>query len=193
MFLLFHFNVPLLLLIDKMKKYILIFIAIAVLQSCKKLNEYTQFNMPYTEVVTIPSSSGVNLPFNVFTPETETNSESTFEVNDTRKDLIETIKVKQIELNVQSPAGEDFSFLESISLYLSATDLPEVKIAWNDSVAVNTTDTLKLNVYDIDLQEYIKKEKFELRLNTVTDEFLTSDYKIEIKTLFFVDAQLRKK
>ena len=176
-----------------MKKYIfLIAVSIAVL-GCKKLDEFTQFNMPYSETVVIPSSSGVNLPFNIFTPDTETDSESTFEVNDTRKDLIEEIKIKKVELNIQSPDGEDFSFLESISVYLSADDLPEIKIAWNDNVSENTSDTLKLELLDIDLQSYIKKDKFSLRLNTKTDEFLASDHEIEIKTLFFVDAQLRKK
>lgn len=110
-----------------------------MLSGCKKLDEYTMFNMPYSENITIP-----------FSPETETNSESTFEINNTRKDLIEEIKLKKLELNIQSPENEDYSFLESISVFLSADDLPEIKVAYNENVSETTTNTLKLNILDTD-------------------------------------------
>ncbi|MFK8037837.1 MAG: hypothetical protein AB8B74_06075 [Crocinitomicaceae bacterium] len=121
------------------KHRIIFFVFIFMLSGCKKLDEYTMFNMPYSENITIP-----------FSPETETNSESTFEINNTRKDLIEEIKLKKLELNIQSPENEDYSFLESISVFLSADDLPEIKVAYNENVSETTTNTLKLNILDTD-------------------------------------------
>lgn len=173
-----------------MKKFLLIFSLVSVFISCDKLDELTKFEMDFDQTVIIPSSSGVDLPFDVFTPETETNSSSEFAVNDTRKDLIEEIVLKKLIMSVNSPEGEDFSFLESIIIYMSAEDLPEIKIAWNEEVAANPGVQLDMITTTEDLKEYIKKDSYTLRLKTVTDEFLSTDYEIEIASTFFVDAKI---
>ncbi len=158
--------------------------------SCDKLDELTKFDIEYSQRATIPSSTGVDLPFDVFTPETETNSESEFEINDTRKDLIEEIKLTQLELVIISPDGADFSFLESISVFISADGLDEIQIASLAEVSDNTGTRLNLDTSDIDLKDYIKSDKFSLRLNTVTDELLSTDHELEVNSTFFVDAKI---
>ncbi|MCK0147420.1 hypothetical protein MWU78_17325 [Arenibacter sp. F26102] len=174
-----------------MKKCLLIFALVSVFVSCEKLlDSLTKFEMDFNQTVVIPSSSGVDLPFDVFTPETETNSTAEFEVNDTRKDLIEEIVLRKLVMTVNSPEGEDFSFLESIIIYMSAEDLPEIKIAWNEEVSANPGEQLELVTTTEDLKEYIKKDTYTLRLKTVTDEFLSTDYEIGIATTFFVDAKI---
>ena len=60
------------------------------------------------------------LPFDVLTPDIETNSDSEFEVNDTRKDLIEEIKLTELKFKIISPDDTDFSFFESLEVYISA-------------------------------------------------------------------------
>ena len=148
-----------------MGKIILIIgIALSII-GCKKVAKLTQFNMEFNETVVIPSSAGVNLPFNVLTPDIQTNSESTFEINDTRKDLIEEIILTDIDLTISSPTNGNFNFLKSIEIYISADGLDEVKIAWKDSVPSNLT-FLDLDVTGVDLKEYIKADKFSLRLYT---------------------------
>ncbi|MDX1326362.1 MAG: hypothetical protein R3299_01575 [Arenibacter sp.] len=173
-----------------MKKYILILAVMLGLGGCDKLDELTKFEMDYKQRVVIPASAGMDLPFDVFTPKTETNSSSEFAVNDTRKDLIEEIVLRKLTLSIISPEGEDFSFLESITVYMSAEDLPEIKIAWNDEVSATVGGELELEVSDDDLKEYIKKDSYSLRVNTVTDELLKSDHEIEIASIFFVDAKI---
>ncbi|WP_150451431.1 hypothetical protein [Arenibacter lacus] len=173
-----------------MKKYILILAVMLGLGGCDKLDELTKFEMDYKQRVVIPASAGMDLPFDVFTPKTETNSSSEFAVNDTRKDLIEEIVLRKLTLSIVSPEGEDFSFLESITVYMSAEDLPEIKIAWNDEVSATVGGVLELEVSDDDLKEYIKKDSYSLRVNTVTDELLKSDHEIEIASIFFVDAKI---
>lgn len=167
-----------------------LFIVMGTFFGCKKVDELTKFDMDYNTTVVIPASSGINLPFNVFSPSVTSNSESTFEVNDTRKDLIEEIILKKLELTVKTPNGEDFSFLESISIYINAQDLPEVKIAWNDAVPDGAGTVLGLTTSNVDLKEYIKKDNFTLRVNTVADEVLASDYHINVFSQFFVDAKI---
>lgn len=130
------------------------------------------------------------MQINLLTPETETNSEFEFSSNDTRKDLIEEIRLTTLTLTVTSPTNSDFSFLSSIEVFISADGLAEERIAWNNDVPSNAGNPLQLATTAADLKEYIKKDNFTLRLNTVTDEFLTQDHSIAIHAVFFVDAEL---
>jgi len=173
-----------------MRNLLFVLAIVSILCGCSKIDELTKFNMNYDQSVTIPSSTGINLPFDMFTPDTETNSESEFSVNDTRKDLIEEIKLTKLELIITSPGEADFSFLKSIEVYISAEGLDEIKIAYNNDVPENVGNELDLDTSDVDLKEYIKKDKFNLRLNTVTDEVISQDHEIDVKSTFFVDAKI---
>ncbi len=172
------------------KKSIFVICLFALITSCDKLDELTKFDMEYSQRATIPSSAGIDLPFDVFTPEIETNSESTFEVNDTRKDLIEEIKLTELELVIISPDSADFSFLNSIEVYISADGLEEIKIAYLEEVPDDAGSVITLDTSDTDLKEYIKSDEFSLRLNTVTDELMSTDHELEVNSTFFVDAKI---
>lgn len=174
-----------------MKKQILILSCIILsFIGCEKIDEVTQFDMEFNETVVIPSTIGVNLPFNILTPNIETNSESTFAVNDTRKDLIEEITLKTLNLTLTSPSNADFSFLTSIIVYISAEDLPEIKVAWKDRIPDDIGNVLDLELSDVDLKEYIQKDEFDIRLNTTTNKLLLSDHSINLHSVFFVDAKI---
>lgn len=160
-----------------------------LLFSCKKVDQLTQFEMEFDELATIPSSTGINIPINVMTPKVETNSENTFAVNDTRKDKIESIILTDLDLTVTSPSNEDFSFLESVAIYMSAEGLPEILLASRDSIP-DYEYKLLMETTGEDLQEYIKKDKFDIRINAVTDELITSDYELNVHQVFWVDAKV---
>jgi hypothetical protein len=159
-------------------------------QGCKKLDKYTKFNMSYTEQVIIPASTGLNLPFNLLTPDVTSNSESTFASNDTRKDLVEEIKLTHMDLSIQKPSDGNFSFLKSISIYIKAEGLAETRIAWKNSISANPGNSIVLDVSGDDLKEYLKKDTYTLRLNTTMDETITSDYTINVHSNFYVDAKV---
>ena len=157
---------------------------------CKDLDKFTMFNMDFRESIIIQSSTGINLPFNVLTPDITTNSESTFASNKTRKDLVEDIRLKQLTLTITSPSSGDFRFLKSVVLYLNADGLPEVKIASKENIPSTQGNSLDLEVLDINLKEYIIKDKYTLRLNTVTDELISQDHQVEVYTQFRINAKL---
>ncbi|MBT8236177.1 MAG: hypothetical protein KJO04_08290 [Bacteroidia bacterium] len=173
-----------------MKNYFLSGFLLICLSGCNALDELTKFDMDYNTEVVIESSFGVNLPFNVFTPEIESNSESEFAINDTRKDLIEEIQLKELSLRITAPQEEDFSFLESVEIFITAEGLEEVLIASMTDVPQDIGDLLELDTSNADIQEYIKKDRFQLRLNTVTDEAIAVDHYIDVNAIFFVDAKI---
>jgi hypothetical protein len=163
---------------------------IFALMGCKKIDKLTQFNMEYNENVVIPASTGVNLPFNITTDDRKTNSAYTFSVNDTRKDMIEEIKLTTLEADITSPTNSDFGFLKEIRVYISAEGLSETEIAWLDHVPANAGKHINLMVSNADLKEYIKKDEFSLRIQAKTDQNLSADQHIKIHSVFFVDAKV---
>lgn len=171
------------------KALVIVFSLFAVL-SCREVDKLTKFNMEFTETVTIPSTTGINLPIEVLTPDIRSNSESTFAANDTRKDLVEKIILTRLELTVQSPQGSDFSFLKSVEVFISAQDLGEKKIAWQENVPDDIDNFLALETSPDDIKEYIKKDEFKLRLSTVTDEIIANDHQIQVYSVVFVDAKI---
>ena len=169
---------------------LLLFISPSCDKISDRLDTFTQFEMDLDQTITIPASSKAQLPFNITTPDIETDSESSFAVNNSRKDLVEEVTLTKLQLTLSSPENGDFGFLKSIAVYVGAGDLPEVKIAWKDSISEDAGKILELEVTGVDLQEYIKKEAINLRVNTVTDELLTSDHVIDLHTVFYVDVKV---
>lgn len=60
--------------------------------------------------------------------------------------------------------------------------MDEAKIARKDNVQSNSAE--------VDLKEYIKEDKFSLRLNAETDELLASDHEIHVYSVLFVDSKV---
>jgi len=165
-------------------------LACATMLSCKKLKELTTFYITYSADVTIPKSTALDLPINVATPDIPTNSESEFSANNTRKDLIDEIKLREAKLFVVSPNDGDFSFLKSVTVYISAANQPEIKIASRDNIPDDVGNELVLEVVDVDLQSYIKSDKYKVRVKAVTDKLTSQDYNVNIKTEFTIKGRL---
>lgn len=157
---------------------------------CKQIDKLTQFNMDYESDITYSAGIPVNLPFNIATPDVATNSESEFAINDIRKDLIESIRLTQARLTITSPSGKTFSFLKDVRVYISAPNLPEVEIANKLNIDNSIGGEIQLDITDTELQEYIKAEKFNLRVASTTDEIISSQVNVHVYSNFFVDAKI---
>jgi len=175
----------------KMKKnLLLLFVPVILLLNCSAIDELTKFDLDYQTSYSIAPSTLINTPFDIQTPDMTTESESTFENNDTRKDLIESIKLKTIKLTIDTPQDGDFNFLKEIHVYINAEDLEEVEIANAFDLEDTNSKTITLEVTDQELKEFIKKDTFSLRVKTVTDETISETHDITIDTKFRVDAEI---
>lgn len=175
-----------------MKKIIivsLIALGIITTNSCKKLDEFTQFDLNYDATVVLPANSVINLPLNLFTPDITTNYEEKFSANDTRKDLIEEITISAIDIIVQKPQGQTLDFLKSIEVYISADGLDEIEVASKYDIPDGLT-SLGLDYSKANLKDYVTKESIKLRIKTVMDESLNQDTELKINTRFRVNAKI---
>ncbi len=175
-------------------KNIVLLIALALIvglpTGCEKISELTQFTIDYEESIVIPSTIGLNLPFNLATPKIKTNSEEIFEFNNSRKNLAEEVVLENLTLHITDPADADFSFLRSIEIYLSAESQEEIMIAWIYDIDNSIGSSITLETSVGNLAPYIIQDDFTLRFSTVTDKIPLSDHHIDISASFFVDARI---
>ena len=172
------------------KQFPLLFFSFLFLFSCKAIDKLTMFDVDYQTTFSVSSTTLIDAPFNLFTPEVTTESESTFEENDTRKDLIESIKLKTIKLTLTSPEEGSFNFLREIHIYIKSENTSEVEIAYLIDLENTNSKIIELTTSNQELKDYIKDESYTLRVESTTDETLSQDHNITVDTKFRVDAEI---
>ncbi|MES2799449.1 MAG: hypothetical protein V4638_05500 [Bacteroidota bacterium] len=168
---------------------LLLSIVLFSLTSCEKL---FYFPINLESEVTIPSTVGAFLPFSLTTPAITTNAVSTFEANNTAKEHVKSIVLNKLILTITDPSSEDFSFLNSINIFISANGLGEKKIAYISDIPATVGNEIECICVAEDLQEFVKNDQFILRVESTVDETLTQDIKINLDTRFLVKAKLKK-
>ena len=158
--------------------------------SCNAIKKLGQFYINYNTQAVFPANIPVNLPLTIYSPDIPTNSSQVFQNNNTRSDLIQSVSLNQLTLNITSPQGQNFSFLKNITLYISSDSLPEVEIASKQNIPSDVGDTLALDVNNVDLKNYIKASQIKMRISGTTDKLVTSDIYVNVNARFFVQANI---
>lgn len=169
--------------------FLIIGFLVTLLFGCSK-DGFTKFDVDYEATIVIQNGTGISVPVSILTPDIESNSESEFEVNDTRKDKIQHIRLTAMSLEIVSPAGQEFDFLEDIELFISADGVDEILLGYVYNMNNSVGNVINITCSQSDFQEYIKQDKFKLRVRTVSDEYNLSDVEIKINCVFNVDAKL---
>jgi hypothetical protein len=163
-----------------------------LLISCHKdvLDEFTHFTFETEYLVKVPASPIASIPVDIVTPPISTNSEALFNANNTRADMVEKINLTALDLTVKTPEGGNLTFLKSVAIYAKAERLPEVKVAYKDSVPDDIGSKLDLNVTGVELKQYFAKDKYTLRISVTTDQIISQDYDVSAHGVFLVDAKI---
>jgi len=168
-----------------------IIIVLFTTYSCKKVERFTQFSMTIEEELELPSVIGINLPIAIPTMEIQTDVTQQLEINNKKKKHIERVFLEALEVAIVAPANQDFNFLKSIRIFISALNLPEIVIAQEADLKNQSTQNLFIHpVEKLDLAAYIKEDKIDLRVEIITDETLFKQLTIAIKSTFWVDAKV---
>lgn len=179
-----------------MKKSIILltglFCVVFLFQDCKKLKKYTDFDVNYSTDFVIPASGGlINLPINIATPETTTNTEGTYENEDTEAKLVDEVTMTRLNLVINSPQNASFDFLENIEVYLSAAGQPEVMVASKYSIPQTGLRSLELDTHNENLKAYLEESAFKIRVKTTLRQSLTYDVSMTANETFHVKAKLK--
>ena len=171
----------------KIKTYLLISFLSLFFFSCSVVDNLLTFTIDNQTSITIPTGFPVNTPFDLVTPEINSNSSSVFENNNTRADLVKDVKLKELKLTITNPANKTFTFLKSVHMYISTDANDEIELAYLDNIN-STSNTLNLTCTTAKLDKYVKAPSFKLRVSALTKETITQDISIKADMKFQVTA-----
>ncbi len=158
-----------------MKNLIKVLASVLLVSGLVSCDELRTFSMDYAVDFTIPSSTVLNLPLNLPSPPVTTNSEQRFQDEGVESAWIESIRLTDITITITAPQGEDFSFLQSVAIYITSPGQAEVLLAQRTDVPENAGNVLVLDATGEDLYPYISTDDFTLRTSVTTDESLLQD------------------
>lgn len=157
------------------------------LTSCNAVDDLLTFTISNNASIQIKSTSPINLPSEIVTPDVTTNSSAEFKNNNTKASLVKDVKLKSLKLTITDPEGKTFTFLKSIHLYISTTDSDEIELAYQDNIN-STANTIDLISTDARLDSYIKADQYKIRTKVTLKETLTKDVTVKADMKFNVTA-----
>lgn len=157
--------------------------------SCKKIDELLTFTVNVENNFTVAASGPLSVPFDILTPQVTTNSSQQFKNNNSDVNKVKNIKLNKIDLQIVSPAGKTFSFLESVHIYISTNASDEIELGYLDNISTNAT-SISLITTSESLDKYVKAPSYKLRTKIVTKQTLTQDVEIKNLCQFKVTANL---
>lgn len=171
----------------KFRPVLILSFACLALSECSKIDELLTFTISDQTNFTVESSSPLNLPLDIVTPEVTTDSEQQFENNNTSASLVKDVRLQELRLTITDPAGKTFSFLKSVQLYISTNSSDEIELAYLADIPSDVT-TITLTTTGEKLDTYIKASSYKLRTRVVTRESLTQSIDIRSDLSFKVTA-----
>jgi hypothetical protein len=155
--------------------------------SCDAVDDLLTFTISNETSIQIKSTSPINLPSEIITPDVTTNSSAEFENNKTKASLVKDVKLKSLKLMITNPTDKTFTFLKSVHLYISTTDSDEIELAYQDNINAST-NSIDLICTDARLDQYIKADKYKIRTKVTLKETLTKDVTVKAEMKFRVTA-----
>ncbi len=168
----------------------ILFVLIIIFSGCKLIDELTHFDIDYNYTFTLFSFGGLNPNLDILTNDVENSTESTFENNDTRKDLVERATLKKFNVTIIEPIDADFSFINKVDIFVRTEALPEKLIAWKDNISDTVGNNLKLETTSSNLRKYLISDEIRVRLKTTSSEPLIEDLQLDLKSTVEVDAKI---
>ena len=158
-----------------------------ILSACSKIDDLLTFTISDHTNFTVESSSPLNLPLDIVTPEVTTDSDQQFENNNTSAGLVKDVRLQDLRLTITDPSGKTFSFLKSVRLYISTNSSDEIELAYLEDIPSDVS-TIALTTTSEKLDAYIKASSYKLRTRIVTRESLTQTVDIRSDLSFKVTA-----
>ncbi|SHH17029.1 hypothetical protein [Flavobacterium defluvii] len=158
-----------------------------LLTSCDAVDDLLTFNISNEASIKIKSTSPLNLPTEIITPEVTTNSSAEFENNKTKASLVKDVKIRSLKISISDPSDKTFTFLKSIHLFISTTDSDEIELAYQDNINTSS-NMIDLVCTDKKLDQYIKADKYKIRTQVTLKETLTQDVTVKADMKFKVTA-----
>ncbi len=174
-----------------MKKIVLLLSLFALaFASCEKVDKLTQFTINDQFETTIPAGIAALSPRDLNTPPVTSVADKELTMNNSRIDMIESVKLQELKLVIFEPTGRTFDFLKDIEIFIAAEGLDEKRIAYSLNMADDVTNTIRLSLDNVELEQYLKKGTYTIRMRVTTDKIINQDIKVRTTAKYFIDAKV---
>ena len=172
--------------------------SVSLFSNCQKAKTLANinFDVPYKQQFEVPSSGypygtplpagGVTLPFPAVP--VPTNVQQYVAQYKTSTDKILMVNLKSMTLEILSPAGQNFDFLDNIQIYLSARSQPEVLVASQSSVAKGQSSLTFDIPANVDLKSYFLSDTMYFRMNAHINAVPPVGEQLQLSSVFHVLA-----
>lgn len=170
----------------KIKAILASLLVIAALMGCNKL-KHIPFDYSYHKYITVPAApvpgTTVTIPVTV-----ATNIDSILEANHTNGNLLESAKLKSLNLSISDPAGTSFGVIQDIDVYV-VTGSGDVAIAQKHNIDP-TLNALDMDVNDVELKPYLTAQNMTLKVTGTTTSGYTQDMTLYFNMTVHFEANL---
>lgn len=170
--------------------FITLIMSMILFVGCDKVDRLTHFTLNDQFETTIKAGFATMLPADIETPPVTSNVEKEMGSRNSRVDMIESVTMKSMQMILYAPDGKNFDFLKDIELFISAEGLPEKRIAYFTEIPDTIQNTLILKCENQELESFIKKGSYHIRMRVTTDKILHEDIGVRVVSSYFVDAKI---
>ncbi len=174
-----------------MKKFLLAWalpLALVFQPGCKKINNLLTFNISYLDTESVPPNSFVGIPLNFITGNIAASDSSEYQINHTAPGLVRHAYLKSMTLTILSPNGQNFNFVQSVSISLYTPSLGSTRVAYLDSIPASPGNQLTLMTTNADIVNYIQLDSLAIETGVVATRSTTQTITIAINSQFQVNA-----
>lgn len=169
---------------------LVIFSFAMVWYSCNKdeiVDQLLTFDVSQSDTLKIPFIPKGSVDTTLFSIDIPTNAKQKAQENGTNTDLIKKAILKELKMTIINPPGQNFNFLDTINLYLSAPGLNEILLAGKTNIPADT-NIVYLDTYGSDFVQYIKQDTFALSPQLVTKDSVLYQIDVLVDLIFSVTA-----
>lgn len=175
-----------------MKKYIIgLCLAVFAFAGCDKIKDLTKIDQdfPYNEEIEVPfgNSTGtplpVGIPVSLPTYSFATNYQSYLDQYNTSSSKVDHVKLKSLSMRVTYPTSQNFDFLDTVRVYVSGTNLPEILAAYKYPVPKGV-QFLDLDVVDQNLKDYFLRDSMYVKITGFANALPAQGTKIDLAVKF---------
>lgn len=179
-----------------MKKMFGVFALMVLMASaCKKVKDLADIsvNIPYTQHVAIPPVAGYEFGFplpaggvNISLPAVSapTNSKAYLEQYHTNSDKVRRVALNSLSLELTTPPGQNFDFIDTVRLYISAPGHEEMLVAYKYGTIANTRVLTLTTNTDINLKDYFLEDTMTFRATMHINAVPAPGAEMDIKSVF---------
>lgn len=156
--------------------------------ACEEDGINVSFNVDYSTNYTLVKAAVVGTTIDATSPEIETNTTDVFKNNSTNLDNISGATFNNLTISIVSPAGENFSFVNEVKVYIKGNGMSEELVASKSNIDQAAT-SVDMDVEDVNLAEHVKSGAFTLRTSVINDEALDNDLDLQADMQLKVTAR----